>query len=135
MIKFTGLAPIRVNIKQSILTLGRCRLAILIIVLNKLTIKFVFSPASIIPRILIKLWSWLYYTLIILIKAYTVYLYISVVIVIYCELILSCALFGTVLLINLWVLIVFDLITLIHKECSLQIIINTWTGITITGFV
>jgi len=135
MIKFTGLAPIRVNIKQSILTLGRCRLAILIIVLNKLTIKFVFSPASIIPRILIKLWSWLNYTLIILIKAYTVYLYISVVIVIYCELILSCALFGTVLLINLWVLIVFDLITLIHKECSLQIIINTWTGITITGFV
>jgi len=101
MIKFTGLAPIRVNIKQSILTLGRCRLAILIIVLNKLTIKFVFSPASIIPRILIKLWSWLNYTLIILIKAYTVYLYISVVIVIYCELILSCALFGTVLLINL----------------------------------
>jgi len=135
MIKFTGLAPIRVNIKQSILTLGRCRLAILIIVLNKLTIKFVFSPASIIPRILIKLWSWLNYTLIILIKAYTVYLYISVVIVIYCELILSCALFGTVLLINLWVLIVFDLITLIHKECSLQIIINTWTRITITGFV
>ena len=135
MIKFTGLAPIRVNIKQSILTLGRCRLAILIIVLNKLTIKFVFSPASIIPRILIKLWSWLNYTLIILIKAYTVYLYISVVIVIYCELILSCALFGTVLLINLWVLIVFDLITLIHKECSLQIIINTWTWITIAGFV